>query len=102
MTAKMSRDKIAEALKDKNLQGWALAKERDAIKKTFRFQDFNAAFAWMTRAALLAEKMNHHPEWQNVYREVEVALASHDVGGVSDRDLKMARAMNRFFEESRQ
>lgn len=76
------------------LDGWADVDGRDAITRTFRFTDFNAAFAFMTRVALMAEKMDHHPEWFNVYNRVEVTLATHDAGGVTDRDVKLARFMN--------
>ena len=68
---------------------------RDAIARTFTFKDFNAAFGFMTRAALVAEKMNHHPEWLNVWNRVEVTLTSHDAGGLTERDLKLAEAMDR-------
>ena len=76
------------------LDGWVAASGRDAITKTFTFADFNAAFGWMTRAALAAEKMDHHPEWFNVYNRVEVTLATHDVGGLSERDVALARLMD--------
>jgi 4a-hydroxytetrahydrobiopterin dehydratase len=76
--------------------GWALVDGRDAVAKRFVFADFTAAFAWMTRVALVAEKMNHHPEWFNVYKTVEVTLATHDVGGLSDLDVKLAEKMDRF------
>jgi 4a-hydroxytetrahydrobiopterin dehydratase len=79
------------ALKD--LPGWREAPGTDAISQTFTFKDFNAAFAFMTRVALLAEKMDHHPEWSNVYNKVEVTLTTHDAGGVTDNDIKMAKAM---------
>ena len=76
------------------LDGWVAVTGRDAITKTFSFADFSAAFGWMTRAALAAEKMDHHPEWFNVYNRVEVTLATHDVGGLSDRDVALARLMD--------
>src|SRR5262245_59630938 len=75
--------------------GWTDVSGRDAITKTFVFADFNAAFGFMTRAALIAEKMDHHPEWFNVYKKVEVTLATHDAGGVTDRDIKLAEAMDK-------
>ena len=78
----------------KSLAGWSAVAGRDAIAKKFEFKDFNRAFAFMTRAALLAEKMDHHPEWFNVYNKVEVTLATHDAGGVTQKDVDMARAMN--------
>ena len=78
------------------LPGWAEVAGRDAIHRTFVFADFNAAFGFMTRAALLAEKMDHHPEWSNVYKTVEVTLATHDAGGVTEKDIAMARAMNAY------
>lgn len=77
------------------LSGWNEAAGRDAIAKKFIFQDFNAAFGFMTRAALVAEKLDHHPEWFNVYKTVEVTLATHDAGGVTELDVKLAEAMNR-------
>jgi 4a-hydroxytetrahydrobiopterin dehydratase len=77
------------------LPAWtAVAGERDAIQRTFRFADFNAAFAFMTRAALMAEKLDHHPEWFNVYSRVEVTLATHDADGVTELDVKLARFMD--------
>jgi len=77
------------------LPGWTETKGREAIAKTFTFKDFNEAFGFMSRAALVAEKMDHHPEWRNVYKTVEVVLATHDAGGVTARDIELARAMNR-------
>ncbi len=74
--------------------GWALVEGRDAIKKTFQFKDFNEAFGWMTRAAIVAEKMDHHPEWFNVYRTVDVTLTTHDAGGLSALDVRLATAMD--------
>lgn len=76
------------------LTGWKLAEGREAISKRFVFRDFSEAFGWMTRVALLAERMNHHPEWSNVYRTVEVTLSTHDAGGLTELDVKFARAMD--------
>ena len=78
------------------LHGWAEAKDRNAIQKTFTFADFNAAFAFMTRAAMKAEKMDHHPEWFNVYNRVEVTLATHSAGGVTGKDITLAKAMDSY------
>jgi 4a-hydroxytetrahydrobiopterin dehydratase len=80
----------------RSLDGWSLVDGRDAIQKTFGFKNFNEAFGWMSRVALLAERMNHHPEWFNVYSRVEVTLSTHDAGGLSALDVSMARAMNAF------
>jgi 4a-hydroxytetrahydrobiopterin dehydratase len=77
------------------LPGWRLVEGRDAIARTFTFKDFNAAFGFMTRVALVAERMDHHPEWVNVWNRVEVTLSSHDAGGLTERDLKLAEAMDR-------
>ena len=76
------------------LTGWAAAPGRDAITKTFTFEDFNAAFGWMTRVALAAEKLDHHPEWFNVYSRVEVTLSTHDADGVTELDVTLARMMD--------
>ena len=76
------------------LTGWSAAEGRDAITRTFRFKDFNAAFGFMTRAALAAEKLDHHPEWFNVYNRVEVLLATHDADGVTELDVTLARIMD--------
>lgn len=72
------------------LAGWADVPGRDAIQKSYKFKDFNEAFAFMTRVALMAEKMDHHPEWVNVYNRVEVTLATHDAGGVTEKDIALA------------
>ena len=73
------------------LEGWQEVAGRDAIRKAYRFADFNEAFGFMSRVALMAEKMDHHPEWSNVYNRVEIALSTHDAGGLSERDLRLAR-----------
>lgn len=83
------------------LAGWRAAEGRDAIHKEFRFKDFNAAFAFMTRVALFAEKHDHHPEWTNVYNRVEATLATHDAGGVTDKDVVLAHFMDRAAEDYR-
>ncbi|CAG9764712.1 unnamed protein product [Ceutorhynchus assimilis] len=74
-------------------KGWTVQNNRDAINKEFLFKDFNQAFGFMTRTALLADKMDHHPEWFNVYNKVNVTLSSHDINGLSKRDLKLANFM---------
>ena len=78
------------------LAGWSEVKGRDAITRKFEFRNFNEAFGFMSRAALMAEKLDHHPEWFNVYKTVEVTLSTHDAGGVTELDIKLAEAMNRF------
>ena len=77
------------------LAGWSEVEGRDAISKTFVFADFNAAFGFMTRVALVAEKLDHHPEWFNVYKTVTVTLSTHDAGGLTARDVELAQAMDR-------
>lgn len=77
------------------LNGWSEVAGRDAIARKFVFKDFNQAFGFMTRAALVAEKMDHHPEWFNVYKTVEVTLSTHDAGGVTELDIKLATAMDK-------
>lgn len=91
MAQKLSPEARKAALA--RLSGWADVKDRDAIVKKFTFGDFNEAFGFMTRAALVAEKMDHHPEWFNVYRTVEVTLSTHDAGGVTELDVNLAEAM---------
>ena len=76
------------------LPGWKEVAGREAIARNFTFRDFNEAFGFMARVALVAEKNDHHPEWRNVYRTVEVVLATHDAGGVTARDIELAKAMN--------
>jgi len=85
----------ARAAALRKLKGWREAGDGEAITRTFTFADFNEAFGFMTRAALVAEKMDHHPEWTNVYKTVTVTLTSHDAGGVTRRDIELAEAMDR-------
>jgi 4a-hydroxytetrahydrobiopterin dehydratase len=94
MSGKLSGDARKTAMT--RLKGWSEVEDRDAISKKFVFADFNAAFGFMTRAALIAEKMDHHPEWFNVYKTVEVTLSTHDAGGVTDKDIALAEAMDAF------
>ena len=94
MSEKLSgaaRDSALGVLKD---NGWELVDGRDAIHKTFTFKNFVEAFGFMARAAIWAEKLNHHPEWSNVYKTVEVTLTTHDVDGLSDLDVKLAEKMD--------
>jgi len=90
---------LTEADRDARLtpllaKGWKKTDGRDAIAKTFQFANFTAAFGWMTQVAIWAEKLNHHPEWSNVYRTVEVTLTTHDVGGLSALDIELAEKMD--------
>ncbi len=78
----------------RELPEWREVEGRDAIRRSFVFKDFNAAFGFMSRVALLAEKMDHHPEWFNVYNKVDVTLSTHDAGGLTDNDIRMAKAMD--------
>ena len=87
--AKLTAEERAEALA--GLPDWRPVAGRDAISRTFRFRDFNQAFGFMTRVALWAEKLDHHPEWSNVYNRVEIVLTTHDAGGLSQRDIRLAR-----------
>ncbi|MBL8699338.1 MAG: 4a-hydroxytetrahydrobiopterin dehydratase [Alphaproteobacteria bacterium] len=84
-------DPAARAAALAGLAAWRDVPGRDAIARSFRFADFNAAFGFMTRVALMAERMDHHPEWSNVYDRVEITLSTHDAGGVSARDVTLAR-----------
>lgn len=88
MAEKLSAELRKEALAE--LPGWAEVSGRDAITRALTFADFNAAFAFMTRVALMAESMDHHPEWSNVYNKVSVTLTTHDAGGVTDKDVALA------------
>lgn len=77
------------------LPGWQIRSDGNAIERSFVFRNFSEAFGFMTRAALVAEKLNHHPEWYNVYKRVDVLLTTHDTGGLTELDFKLAKAMNR-------
>ena len=92
MAERMSAEVRKAALK--GLPGWSEVAGREAITRTFVFKDFNEAFGFMARAALVAEKRDHHPEWRNVYKTVEVVLATHDAGGVTALDIELATAMS--------
>ena len=89
----MDKEPRTEALI--GLDGWSNAEDRDAIQKTFTFKNFNQAFSFMTRVAMEAEKANHHPEWFNVYNRVEVTLSTHDTGGITEKDIKLAQFMDK-------
>ncbi|WP_407280540.1 4a-hydroxytetrahydrobiopterin dehydratase [Aromatoleum evansii] len=89
MIPKLGDDERAAALA--TLSDWALVPGRDAITRSIRFKDFNAAFGFMARVALKAEKMDHHPEWFNVYNRVDITLSTHDAGGLTERDVALAR-----------
>lgn len=95
----MAREKldgkaVTEALA--GLDGWKLTRDGAAIGRKFEFKNFNEAFGFMTRCALAAEKMDHHPEWSNVYKTVDVELTTHDAGGLTELDIKLATKMNSF------
>ena len=92
---KLSAKERSEKLK--KLTGWKLVKGRNAITKKYKFKNFQSAFSWMTQIALYAEKIDHHPEWFNVYNSVEIILSTHDAGGVTDLDCDMAKKMNSLF-----
>ena len=93
MAEKMNNSQISEALE--NLEGWTLVDGKDAITKNFKFKNFSEAWAFMSRSALVAEKLCHHPEWFNVYNRVEVKLSTHDLNGLSDLDFKLADKMEK-------
>ncbi len=91
----MSRTRIGAAAAIAQLDGWSVAPDhKDAIAKTFKFADFNEAFGFMTRVALKADKLDHHPEWFNVYNCVEVLLTTHDADGVTELDVRLAKFMD--------
>ncbi len=92
MVEKLDGDARTRALGE--ISTWKVVDGRDAISKTFRFSDFSSAFGFMTRVALAAEKSDHHPEWFNVYNRVEVTLATHDAGGITEKDIALAKEMD--------
>jgi 4a-hydroxytetrahydrobiopterin dehydratase len=93
MAQKLSAEARKTALA--KIGGWSDVKDRDAITRKFTFKDFREAFAFMTAVAEIAEKMNHHPEWLNIYKTVEVTLSTHDAGGLTELDIKLAEAMDK-------
>ncbi len=92
MIKKHSKTEIEQALRE--LNGWTMVEGREAIFKKFKFSDFNQAFGWMTRIALMAEAMDHHPEWLNVWNRVEVTLTTHDAKGLTSKDIALATFMD--------
>ena len=92
MAGKLAAKEREKALS--SLRGWVYDAETDAIAHDFKFRTFSEAFAFMTRVALLAEKADHHPEWRNVYNQVSITLPTHDAGGLSDKDIKLATAID--------
>jgi 4a-hydroxytetrahydrobiopterin dehydratase len=100
MTAQLSPDDRAAHLPALGETGWAAVPGRDAIRKVWKFRNFSAAWAFMSRTALAAEKLNHHPEWSNRYNIVDVTLITHDCNGLSHLDLQLAGAMDRFAPEA--
>ena len=94
MVEKLTGEAREQALAE--LSGWSEAEGRDAIKKSFKFKTFSEAWGFMSRVALAAEAMNHHPEWFNVYNRVDIVLATHDCGGLSERDVKLAKRIDRY------
>lgn len=95
MAERLDQAQRKEALA--NLTKWTHDEKRDAITRDFKFADFNEAFGFMTRAALVAEKMDHHPEWSNVYNKVSVTLTTHDAKGLTELDTKLATAMDEIY-----
>ena len=82
------------------LPGWSQVENRDAITRTIRFKDFNAAWGFMNRVALAAERMDHHPEWFNVWNRVDIVLSTHDAGGLTQRDVDLAKRIDEFASDS--
>lgn len=94
MPQRLTAEERTQALAD--LSGWAPSPGRDAITKDFKFKDFSQAFGFISRVALAAEKLDHHPEWSNVYNRVTITLSTHDCGGLSQLDLKLAHMIDTF------
>ena len=95
MVAKLTEAERHKALDQ--LRDWLPVNNRDAINREFRFKDFNEAWGFMTRVALLAEKLDHHPEWSNTYNRVEITLSTHDAGGLTARDVALAKGIDAVF-----
>lgn len=98
MAQKLTQAEIEQELA--KLSDWKKNEDREAINRTYTFKNFNEAFGWMTRIALIAEKMDHHPEWFNVWNKVEVTLATHDAGGLTKLDMKLAARMDKFYQQN--
>lgn len=96
----MTSEEISESIARLRESGWSTSRDGKAITKTYRFADFSAAFAWMVRVAMAAEKLNHHPDWTNVYNRVEVTLTTHSKGGLTGLDIRLAKAMDRLTGDS--
>ena len=96
MPTKLSADARADALK--SLPGWAYEADRDAISKSFKFDDFTTAWSFMGQVAEKADAMDHHPEWSNVYNKVDITLTTHDVDGLSELDIELAKAIEKYAE----
>ena len=94
MIERLNDPQIEKALE--NLDGWSKKDDQHAIEKSFKFKDFNAAWSFVSRIALLAEEMDHHPEWFNVYNRVDITLTTHDANGISERDIKMAQTIETY------
>ena len=92
MAEKLKPQEIEEKIA--RLDGWRFDASRHVLEKSFTFKNFSQAFAWMTRLALWAEKVNHHPDWRNIYRQVDISLTTHDCDGVSEKDIEMAKKMD--------
>lgn len=98
MTSPLPDKDRSAALSPLLATGWKLVEGRDAIAKTFVFRNFVSAFGWMTQSAIWAEKLNHHPEWSNVYKTVDVLLTTHDAGGLTELDIRLATKMDALAE----
>jgi len=94
-------DSASRAALAKELAEWTVAEGRDAIRRSFRFRDFSEAWGFMSRVALLAEQHGHHPEWSNVWNRVDITLATHDAGGLTERDVALARAIDALLSKSK-
>ena len=99
MSKKLTDSEKSAALEE--VSTWSLTENGDGIRNTFVFDDFNQAWGVLSRIALVAEKQNHHPEWSNVYNRVRITLSSHDVQGLTDRDIRLAKEIDRIVQESR-